>query len=99
MCKKCTPKNLWGPYIGETERRFCDRVQEHRSYIYAALSGKAIDQPTGVHFSQKGHDARDMLAVAIEEVIPKNDIRILEQREKYWIMKYEAVEFGANSRF
>ena len=81
-----------------TSRRFCDRVQEQRSYIYAALSGKTIEQPTGVHLSQNGHDARDMLAVAIEEVIPKNDIRILEQRE-YWIMKYEAVEFGANSIF
>ena len=93
-CRKCA----FFLYIGMTSRRFCDRVQEHRSYIYAALSGKAIEQPTGVHFSQNGHDARDMLAVAIEEVIPKNDIRILEQREKYWIMKYEAVEFGANSR-
>ena len=48
--------------------------------------------------AESGHDARDMLAVAIKEVIQKNDIRILEQREKYWIMKYDAVEFGANSR-
>ena len=85
-------------YIGMTTRRFCDRVQEHRSYIYAAISGKAIDQPAGVHFSQPGHDARNMIAIAIEEVIPKDKPEILIQREKVWIRRYDAVDYGANTR-
>ena len=81
-----------------TTRRFCDRVQEHRGYIYAAISGKGNDQPSGIHFSQPGHDARNMLAIAIEEVIPK-DIQILIKREKVWIRRYDAVDYGANTRF
>ena len=85
-------------YIGMTTRRFCDRVQEHRSYIYAAISGKAIDKPTGIHFSQPGHDARNMIAIAIEEVIPKDKPEILIQREKVWIRRYDAIDYGANTR-
>ena len=86
-------------YIGMTTRRFCDRVQEHRSYAYAAISGKGNDQPTGIHFSQPGHDARNMLAIAIEEVIPKDKPEILIQREKVWIRRYDAIDYGANTRF
>ena len=82
-------------YIGETGRRFCDRIQDHRQYVYK----KDQTQPMGRHFSQPGHDWRHMVPFAIEEVIPKNDPMLRKQREKIWIRNYDAVNQGANTRF
>ena len=82
-------------YIGETGRRFCDRICDHRSYA----NQKDQSQPLGRHFSQPGHDWRDMIPFAIEEVIPKNNPMLRKQREKVWLRNYDALNQGANSRF
>ena len=43
-------------------------------------------------------NARNMIAIAIEEVIPKDIPEILIQREKVWIRRYDAIDYGANTR-
>ena len=75
LCRKC-PDFL---YIGETKRRFCDRVQEHRG----AISQKKTDHPVGAHFNQEGvrHSVIYLVAVAIERVLPRNNTAHRKQRE------------------
>ena len=87
-CKKC--KFF---YIGETSRRFHDRFSEHRGYV----SQKDLTKPTGEHFNKKGHSQNDMLPTIIEKVFPLNN-HLRQRREKLWINKYEAVQFGANKK-
>ena len=53
----------------------------------------------GEHFNKPGHKYEDMNPVIIEEVIPKNDTFLRLKREKHWINKYEAKDFGANRKF
>ena len=87
-CRKCDFL-----YIGETSRRFCDRFSEHRGYI----SQKDLSKPTGEHFNKQGHSSNDIIPTIIEQVFPfNNHLRL--RREKFWINKYQAVEFGANKR-
>ena len=89
-CKK--PKCDDFIYIGETKRRFCDRFSEHKSYV----SSKKLEQACGSHFNQQGHKIEDMLPVIIEKVLPNNDDFLRLKREKFWINRYQSVEFGAN---
>ena len=89
-CRKC-PNFV---YIGETCRRFCDRLAEHRGYI----SQKKLHHPVGFHFNQKGHNVTDLLPIAIERVLPKGDSILRKKRESLWINRYDAVTFGANTR-
>ena len=72
-------------YIGQTKRRFCDRFNNHRSYV----SEKKLDQICGAHFNEKGHTQEDMLPVILEQVYPKNDDFLRLKRERYWIHTYE----------
>ena len=81
-------------YIGETQRRFCDRLQDHRGCI----TQKKLDHPIGEHFNRKGHKVTDLLPIAFERVLPKGDTLLRKRREKFWINQYDAVTFGANSR-
>ena len=90
-CKKC-PNFV---YIGETSRRFCDRFAEHKGYV----TQKKINQPVGEHFNSKGHNVSDMLPVIIEQVTPLQDHFLRRRREKVWINTYQAIDYGANSRF
>ena len=48
-------------YIGETSRRFCDRVAEHMGYI----SQKKLNHPVGKHFNLQGHQKTDLLPMTI----------------------------------
>ena len=89
-CKKCPE---W-VYIGETGKRFCERLTQHRGYI----TGNK-DQPAGRHFNSPGHQLSDMVAIAFEKVRPSNEPMIRKQREKYWIQQYDAVCHGANTRY
>ena len=34
----------------------------------------------------------------LEQVYPKNDPFVLDLREKYWINKYQSLEYGANRK-
>ena len=91
MCKKCPN---W-VYIGETSRRFCERAAEHRGYI----TQKIMNHPTGRHFNGPGHDVTDLIAIAIEKVLPEGDTILRKRREAYWINQgYDSVSFGANTR-
>ena len=88
-CRKCN----W-IYIGETRRRFADRLQEHRGYI----TQKKINHPTGAHFNSRGHQLSDILGIAIERVLPKDDHMLRKCRESYWINQYDSTSFGGNIR-
>ena len=88
-CRKCD----W-IYIGETHRRFADRLQEHRGYI----TQKKLDHPTGAHFNSRGHQPSDLLPLAIERVLPKNDHMLRKCREKFWINEYQSSSYGGNIR-
>ena len=84
-------------YIGETRRRFRDRVQEHRGYI----TQKRLNHPIGEHFNLPGHSKNpvaDLLPLAIERVLPKGDHTLRKQRESYWINQYDSITYGANTR-
>ena len=89
-CKKC-PDFV---YIGETKRRFCDRIQEYREAIYQ----KKLNHPIGAHFNQPGHDVMDLTPLAIERVLPRKDTALRKRREKIWINNYQSTTFGSNTR-
>ena len=85
----------WPPYVGETGRRFCDRVAEHRAGIQS--------EPNYFwgHFSQAGHTVHDMMPLAIEKVRcsdPKLEPALRKRREKLWISRYDATTYGCNIR-
>ena len=91
-CRKCP---AWTPYIGETGRRFCDRVAEHRAAIQSDSSY------FGGHFSLPGHSVNDMVPLAIEKVRcsdPKLEPALRKRREKLWINRYDATTYGCNKR-
>ena len=90
-CRKC-PHFV---YIGETERRFCDRFTDHRGYV----NRNKTDQPVGAHFNLPGHTLEDLVAFPIERVFPRDDTMLRRRREKLWIKRYDSSSFhGANSR-
>ena len=91
-CRKC-PNFV---YVGETQRRFCDRLTDHRGYI----NRKVLNHPIGLHFNQRGHDKNgaDLLPIPIERVLPMEDHSLRRRREKVWIQKYDAIMYGANSK-
>ena len=88
-CRKCT----W-VYIGETKRRFTDRLQEHRGYV----TQKKLNHPTGAHFNSPGHQISDLLAIPIERVLPLGDDILRKCRESYWINLYDSSSYGGNIR-
>ena len=90
-CEKC----IDFVYIGETGRRFRDRFTDHRGYV----SRKELDKAVGEHFNKPRHNIEDMIPTVIEKVQPSNDNFLRSRREKYWINKYQAIDYGANKRF
>ena len=76
-------------YIGETGRRFCDRLADHRGYV----SRKDLKHPIGLHFNQDGHHVTDMIPLPIEKVFPEGDDLLRKRREKVWIQAYDAVSY------
>ena len=91
-CRQCP---AWTPYIGETGRRFCDRIAEHRAAIQSDSSY------FGGHFSLPGHSVNDMVPLAIEKVRcsdPKLEPALRKRREKLWINRYDATTYGCNKR-
>ena len=79
-------------YIGETKRRFRDRISDHRSSIK-----QKKDNAIGRHFGT-GHTWADLIPVAIERVLPKGNHQLRKARETFWINQHDSVEFGANTR-
>ena len=89
-CRKC-PEFC---YIGETQRRACDRFSDHRSYA----TTNRVDQPTGLHFSDKTHTTFDMNFLPIEKVFPEGDAALRKIREGEWIRRYDSTVYGQNKR-
>ena len=89
-CRKC-PEFC---YIGETQRRACDRFSDHRSYA----TTNRVDQPTGLHFSDKTHTTFDMNFLPIEKVFPEGDAALRKTREGEWIRRYDSTTYGQNKR-
>ena len=88
MCKEWV-------YIGETKRRFRDRVQEHIRSIMNNVGD------IGAHFNLRGHSIADLVVIAIEKINlrdPKKRDGMRKVRESLWINRYDAVQFGSNTR-
>ena len=84
-------------YIGETKRRLCLRINDHRSTIYR----KSTKHSVGRHFA-KGHGNKPeayLEVTGIERVLPHGNDLLRKRRESYWINQYNAIKFGANTRY
>jgi hypothetical protein len=72
-CLKCRKQ-----YIGQTGRRFNQRMMEH------LLSIKYKKSTMGIHYSSPNHNRYDFNVQVIEKVSP-NTVNYRREREKYWI--------------
>ena len=89
-CNKC-PSFV---YIGETGRPLKQRFYEH----CRDAKNKDVTKPCGEHFSRPGHSETNMIVIAIEQVLPKQDPLLRKTGESLWINTYQSVEHGANLR-
>ena len=78
-------------YIGESERAFHERLNEHRGYI----NRKDTRYATGEHFNQPGHSLHNMKGTILEKV-KSNDPLYRKEREKYFIQKFNSYHKGMN---
>ena len=83
-CTKCKIQ-----YVGQSGRRFYDRIMEHLRYI------KKGTMSLGEHFSGKC-DSKYLLVKVIEKVTPDSE-HLRLQREKHWIERLDTkVPYGLN---
>ena len=80
-------------YIGQSGRMFRHRIAEHRGYIV----NKNLSQPAGEHFNQPGHSLSD-LTVSVIEQVRSSDILYREEREHYFIRKFNTFYNGLNKQ-
>ena len=88
QCKKQNCKEI---YIGETERRFKDRIADHLGYI----KNKKLELPTGEHFNKNGHSLSDLKAIILEKVTSSDQL-YRKERERYLIRKFNSYYKGMN---
>ena len=80
-CEKCHKQ-----YVGQTGRRYYDRVMDHLRYI------KAGKHALGEHYKNSKCDPnKDLKFQVIERVYP-NDDHMRLHREKFWIDKLDVME-------
>ena len=89
-CKKDKCKQR---YIGETERLFKDRINEHIGYV----KNRNENMARGKHFNQPGHTVSDMTFTVLEKV-KKTDTLYRKEREKHLIQKFNTYHDGLNRR-
>ena len=76
-------------YVGQSGRRFYDRIMEHLRYIWKGINA------LGEHF-KNGCDSKYLQVQVIEKVTPDSE-HLRLQREKYWIEKLDTkVPYGLN---
>ena len=77
--------------VGQTGRRFYDRVMDHLRYV------KNETQALGLHYrdSKKCNPNRDLKFQVIEKVYPDKESTRL-QREKLWIQRLDSKVNGLN---
>ena len=90
---ECRKERCKKKYIGHTKRRLKKRLAEHRGYI---TRGKK-ERVTGSHFNSRGHSVSD-LSVTILEICQSSNIGFLEQRESFFIHKFNTIAEGLNEQ-
>ena len=90
---ECDKNNCIEKYVGETERKFKERIKEHLGY---ARTNKQ-NQPSGLHFNLPGHSIHNMKFTIIEQVT-SNDPIYRKEREKFHIDKFNTFHSGMNKK-
>ena len=85
---KCKKK-----YIGETERCFRERIYEHIKYA----RNKNLSYATGEHFNLPGHSWQNMKFTVIKKV-KENNVIYRQEREKFFIRKFNTFYNGLNKK-
>ena len=78
-------------YIGQTKRKFKDRLSEHRDYVKRDVNS----EPSGEHFSKRGHNVAHLKGLVLEQV-RNSDPFILKTREHLLIQKFDTFRSGLN---
>jgi hypothetical protein len=79
-------------YIGMTSRPFRARMSEHRDY-----PKRDVDtEPSGKHFTKRGHSVSDMRGLVLEQVKSKDPF-VLRARESMLIKKFDTFRHGLNN--
>ena len=89
-CGKCGEQ-----YIGTSKKALKERFKEHKGYVTNFVNHP--DKVTGAHFNLPGHSVSDMKITVVEKVF-NPDPMIREQREKYYINKFQAKYKGMNRK-
>ena len=77
-------------YVGQSGRRFHDRIMEHLRYI------RHGQHALGNHYSGRC-ESKNLLVKVIEKVTPDSE-HLRLQREKYWIEKLDTkIPYGLNT--
>ena len=90
---ECNKEKCKLKYIGESERKFRDRILEHIGYVRC----KRLNQATGSHFNLPGHGIENMKFSIIEKV-KSSDTMYRKEREKYHINKFNTFHQGINRK-
>ena len=75
-----------------TSRSFQARMSEHRDYPKRDVT----TEPSGNHFTQRGHDVSDLKGLVLEQVKSK-DPYVLRARENMLIKKFDTYRKGLNN--
>ena len=74
-----------------TSRSFKKRFSEHRDYPKRDV----ITEPSGEHFTKRGHSVANLKGQVLEKVKSKDPF-ILKSRESYLIKKFDTFKNGLN---
>jgi hypothetical protein len=89
QCKKCNQQ-----YIGQTTNPICSRYSQHLNDINKRHTNKSIPN----HFvNNPGCNVNDMIFSPFEKIFVE-DRKLLNDREKHWIMKKETKKRGLNRK-
>ena len=78
-------------YVGQTKRKFKDRLAEHRDYPKRDV----LTEPSGMHFTKRGHNVSHLRGLVLEKV-RSSDPFILKTREHLLIRKFDTFRHGLN---
>ena len=94
---KCTKSNCEDypecEYIGQTKRKFKDRLAEHRDYP----KREVVTEPSGDHFTKRGHNVSHLRGLVLEQV-RNRDPFILKSREHLLLKKFNTFRHGLNQK-
>ena len=80
-------------YVGMTSRSFKTRMSEHRDY-----PKRDIDtEPSGQHFTKRGHNVSDMRGLVLEEVKSKDPFVLRAQESILIKKKFNTYRHGLNN--